>query len=168
MQLKRVSSDEIKRNYTQITGREALERLLAGDEIFSTGGWAWKVIGNKALARKYAQTDTYIDCKLQVSPFLDPKDSDWYVAPPFDARKEMLARPGEWVAKFFDEDDGEWHYVGFDVNSMSAVESKYLKNDVDYIFGKLVHKATTSEIDEAIPLDDADLAKLASLSKEGE
>lgn len=164
--LKRVSSDEIKRNYTQITGREALERLLAGDEIFSTGGWAWKVIGNKALARKYAQTDTYIDCKLQVSPFLDPKDSDWYVAPPFDARKEMLARPGEWVAKY--ETTYGWPYIGFDRKNMVAVESVLIKRDPVYNTALSVFAADADDIDRAIPLDDADLAKIASLSKEGE
>lgn len=157
--LKRVSSDEIKRNYTQITGREALERLLAGDEIFSTGGWAWKVIGNKALARKYAQTDTYIDCKLQVSPFLDPKDNDWYVAPPFDARKEMLARPGEWVAKY-GRIDG-WAYIGFDRDEMVVVGSTDIGQSVNLTDAELT--AMADQINEAIPLDDADLAKLAAL-----
>lgn len=162
--VKRVSSEEIKRNYTQITGREALERLLAGDEIFSTGGWAWKVIGNKALARKYTQTDTYIDCKLQVSPFLDPKDKDWYVAPPFDARKEMLARPCEWVAKY-ERTDG-WLYFGLDLNEMVVVGSFNISDVVE--FNDINEVPSASSISKAIPLDDADLAKLASLSKEGE
>lgn len=168
MQIKRVSSEEIKQNYTQITGREALERLLAGEEIFSVCGYAWKISGNVVLARDYVipvehhgDTSSTEISALQVSAFLDPEDNDWYVAPPFDARKEMLARPGEWVAKYSNVSDGAWQYVGFDRHEMIAVESDDLKTLVS--FEKTYETPATSCFDRAIPLDDADLAKLPAV-----
>lgn len=157
--LKRVGSDEIKRNYTQITGREALERLLAGEEVFSLGGWAWKAINNAILAREYEYANSYESCEIEVDAFLDPEDNDWYVAPPFDARKEMLARPGEWVAKY-ERTDG-WLYFGLDLNEMVVVGSFSINDAVEFNDTNEVPSARS--INEAIPLDDADLAKLAAM-----
>lgn len=167
MQLKRVSSDEIKRNYTQITGREALERLLAGETVYSAE-WAesWRLVEGAVSYRDCESDDNWEPSNIELRAFLDIEDGDWYVAPPFDARKEMLARPGEWVAKY--EKFGDWHYVGFDANSMVALESKNLESGAVFSSSSEVLLATADEINAAIPLDDADLAKLASLSKEGE
>lgn len=164
MQLKRVSSDEIKRNYTQITGREALERLLAGEEVFSAK-WAdsWKIFENELRTRECDTDGDFEPCTFDVNTILDPEDDDWYVAPPFDARKEMLARPGEWVAKY--EKFGNWRYVGFDLAEMAAVYSEDIYDVV--ALGISEGLPAASSINAAIPLDGADLAKLASLSKEG-
>lgn len=167
MQLKRVSSDEIKRNYTQITGREALERLLAGEEVFGAKFAASRRLVDGVISYRYCESvDNWKPSGIELRAFLDPEDDDWYVAPPFDARKEMLARPGEWVAKYSNVSDGGWQYVGFDRHEMIAVESDDLKTLVS--FEKTYETPATSCFDRAIPLDDADLAKLASLSKEGE
>lgn len=166
MQLKRVSSDEIKRNYTQITGEEAAARLFAGEEVFSVYRlMSWKIIDGKLCVKhlNFDHDKTYDTSKLYFNAFLD-ENTDWYVAPPFDARKEMLARPGEWVAKF--KTMSGWAYIGFDLPEMVAVYSENIGDAVD-INGPAIVPAAR-EINEAIPLDDADLAKLASLSKEGE
>lgn len=157
MQIKRVSSDEIKRNYTQITGREALGRLLAGETVYFSSGTTWKIEefelrGTHNDGRTFTVTE-------DLSSFLDPTETNWYVAPPFDARKEMLARPGEWVAKcqrFF-----SWAYIGFDRDEMVVVGSVEIGQSVNHTDAELAIMA--DEIDRAIPLDAADLAKLAAL-----
>lgn len=165
--LQRVSSDEIKRNYTQITGREALERLLAGETVYSAE-WAesWRLVDGAVSYRDCESDDNWEPSNIELRAFLDTEDGDWYVAPPFDARKEMLARPGEWVAKY--TEDGLTRYVGFDRNNMGAVESISLEKCASYNPDSSVFIMYADDIDRAIPLDDADLAKLASLSKEGE
>lgn len=166
--VKRVSSDEIKRNYTQITGEEAAARLFAGEEVFSVYRlMSWKIIDGKLCVKhlNFDHDKTYDTSKLYFNAFLD-ENTDWYVAPPFDARKEMLARPGEWVAKY--ESTYGWSYIGFDRKNMVAVESVLIKRDPVYNTELSVFAADADDIDRAIPLDDADLAKLASLSKEGE
>lgn len=162
--LKRVSSDEIKRNYTQITGREALERLLAVETVYSIDEIQWRIIDDELMY--LPKTRSYDTCELRVNDFLNPRDKNWYVAPPFDARKEMLARPGEWVAKYFSEYEQTWYYLGFDRNEMIAIGNEDIKSEVSYAL--FCESPEAEEIDRAIPLDDADLAKLASLSKEGE
>lgn len=167
MQIKRVSSEEIKQNYTQITGREALERLLAGEEVFS-GEFveSWRLVEGVVSYRDCESDDNWVSSDIELRVFLNPEDDDWYVAPPFDARKEMLARPGEWVAKYFDEGDQTWYYIGFDRNEMIAIGSENIKTEVSY--DRVYQTPESDEINEAIPLDAADLAKLASLSKEDE
>ena len=165
--LKRVSSDEIKRNYTQITGEEAAARLFAGEEVFSVYRlMSWKIIDGKLCVKhlNFDHDKTYDTSKLYFNAFLD-ENTDWYVAPPFDARKEMLARPGEWVAKYFNEDARTWDYLGFDRNEMIAIGGNDATSSVEYTV--LCETPGAEEINAAIPLDDADLAKLAVL-KAGE
>jgi len=160
MQLKRVSSDEIKRNYKQITGEEAAARLFTGEEVFSAYRlMSWKIIDGKLCVKhlNFDHDKTYDTSKLYFNAFLD-ENIDWYVEPPFDARKEMLARPGEWVAKYLVSDGAR--YVGFDTNEMIAVQSARLSEDVAWA---KTGAANGENIDRAIPLDDADLAKLAAL-----
>lgn len=159
MQIKRVSSEEIKRNYTQITGREALERLLAGEEVFAGTSESWKIIDEVLVARDCDTSLTFDRADFAVNSFLDPEDVDWYVAPPFDARKEMLARPGEWVAKC--QRFLSWAYIGFDRDEMVVVGSVEIGQSANHTDAELAIVA--DEIDRAIPLDDADLAKLAAL-----
>lgn len=165
MQIKRVSSEEIKQNYTQITGREALERLLAGEEVFSADSEeSWKIFENELRARDCESSDNWVSAGIELRVFFNAEDDDWYVAPPFDARKEMLARPGEWVAKYFSEHEQSWYYVGFDHNDMITIGKEDIKSEVSYAL--FCESPEAEEIDRAIPLDDADLAKLAAY-KEG-
>lgn len=159
MQIKRVSSEEIKRNFTQITGREALERLLAGEEVFAGTSESWKIIDEVLVARDCDTSLAFDRADFAVNSFLDPEDVDWYVAPPFDARKEMLARPDEWVAKY-ERADG-WLYFGLDLNEMVVVGSFNISDAVE--FNDINEVPSARSINEAIPLDDADLAKLAAL-----
>lgn len=166
--VKRVSSDEIKRNYTQITGREALDRLLAGEVVYSEE-WAesWRLVDGAVSFRDCESDDNWEPSDIELRAFLDSEDNDWYVEPPFDARKEMLARPGEWVAKYFDEDDRSWNYIGFSSKKMHAATTNDLRIKFEEVIGRNeIDVPVDKELDEAIPLDDADLAKLASLSKE--
>lgn len=153
--VKRVSSDEIKRNYTQITGEEAVMRLFAGERVFDGDGWSWQITDGKL--RFVNESQTPKPSSILFNVFLEP-ENDWYIAPPFDARKEMLARPGEWVAKY--TEDGVTRYVGFDAYEMIAVKSETLWKEVDWAETFAV---SGDHIDQAIPLDDADLAKLAAL-----
>lgn len=159
MQIKRVSSEEIKRNYTQITGEEAVMRLFAGERVFDGDGWSWQITDGKL--RFVNESQTPKPSSILFNVFLEP-ENDWYVAPPFDARKEMLARPGEWVAKY--ERTAGWLYFGLDLNEMVVVGSFNINDAVE--FNDINEVPSARSINEAIPLDDADLAKLASLSKE--
>lgn len=162
MQIKHVSSEEIKRNYTQITGREALERLLAGEEVFSSASpAAWVIIDGNVLWRDCARYELFEPSSIGLRAFLDTEDDDWYVAPPFDARKEMLARPGEWVAKY--ERTAGWLYFGLDLNEMVVVGSFGINDAVEFNATDEVPSAPS--ISKAIPLDDADLAKLAAVAE---
>lgn len=161
MQIKRVSSEEIKRNYTQITGEEAVMRLFAGERVFDGDGWSWQITDGKL--RFVNESQTPKPSSILFNVFLEP-ENDWYVAPPFDARKEMLARPCEWVAKYFNEYEQSWYYVGFDHNDMIAIGKEDIKSEVSYAL--FCESPEAEEIDRAIPLDDADLAKLAAY-KEG-
>lgn len=160
--IKRVSSDEIKRNYTQITGEEAVMKLFTGERVFDGDGWSWQITDGK-LRFVNGTKSAPAPSSILLNVFLEP-ENDWYVAPPFDARKEMLARPGEWVAKY--EKYGNWRYVGFDNAEMAAVYSENIYGFVALSISEGLPSADS--INAAIPLDDADLAKLASLSKEGE
>ncbi len=158
--VKRVSSDEIKRNYTQITGEEAVMRLFAKEEVFGASrGMSWKIVDGMLCRRTYLNgvAEECEESAMLFNAFL--KSTDWYIAPPFDARKEMLARPGEWVAKF--KTMTGWAFIGFDLPEMVAVYSENIGDAVD-INGPAIVPAAR-EINTAIPLDDADLAKLAAL-----
>ncbi|MBU5379940.1 hypothetical protein, partial [Pantoea septica] len=142
-------------------GEEAAARLFAGEEVFSVYRlMSWKIIDGKLCVKhlNFDHDKTYDTSKLYFNAFLD-ENTDWYVAPPFDARKEMLARPGEWVAKF--KTMSGWAFIGFDLPEMVAVYSENIGDAVD-INGPAIVPAAR-EINEAIPLDDADLAKLAAL-----
>lgn len=164
MQTKRVTSEEIKRNYTQITGREALERLLAGEEVFAGTSESWKIIDEVLVARDCDTSLAFDRADFAVNSFLDPEDVDWYVAPPFDARKEMLARPGEWVAKY--ETTSGWAYIGFDHAEMVVVGALDIGKNVYFTDAEVCPTAT--EIDVAIPLDMQDIGKIAwGEAKEG-
>lgn len=159
--VKRVSSDEIKRNYTQITGEEAVLRLFATEEVFSADRlMSWKIIDGTLHVRTcdIHSSGNYVKSKLNLNAFLSSRD--WYVAPPFDARKEMLARPGEWVAKY-QTMNGDYTYLGFDKAHMAVNARKSLDVPVSSA-GPVVFLAEET-INEAIPLDDADLAKLAAM-----
>lgn len=160
MQLKRVSSDEIRRNYMQITGREALERLLAGEEVFGAEFAESRRLVDGVISYRYCESvDNWKPSGIELRAFFDPEDDDWYVAPPFDARKEMLARPGEWVAKYTSL--GGVVYIGLDIKKMIAIGSFSIENTTELSLTSF--PVLASSIDEAIPLDYADLAKLVAM-----
>ncbi|OIN67410.1 hypothetical protein BLD48_05850 [Exiguobacterium sp. KRL4] len=162
---KRVSSEEIKRNYTQITGREALERLLAGEEIYAAdSAESWKLIDGVLSYRDCDIDNEFARASLSLNAILDPEDDDWYVAPPFEARKEMLARPGEWVAKY--ETTAGWAYIGFDHAEMVVVGALDIGKNVYFTDAEVCPQSF--EIDAAIPLDMQDIGKIAwGEAKEG-
>lgn len=150
---------DIAKEYVQVNGREALDRLLEGEAVYSVESClVLKVIDDVLCDRDYSIRDNFTESSIGLSAFLDPNYNDWYIKPPFDARKELLERPGEWVAKY--TTFGKWYYIGFDLDEMVAIQTDNMKNEVDYNDDNvdLVH---SYGIKNAVALDKEDLKFLA-------
>lgn len=153
---------DVEKEYIKITGREALGRLLEGEEVYSVRGKeAFKIIDDKLRIRDYFHEEPFEESSLELNTFLDPGDVDWYVAPPFDARKELFERPNEWVAKYYVESDHDYYYLGFDTSEMATVYSRCLEPTVN-MWGINSDSAGAEMLDNAIPLSEEDLKVLSA------
>ena len=61
--------------------------------------------------------------RWRFSEISDAKEETTMDSKQFDVRKEMLARPNEWVGAY--EWKGRWFKVGFSTETMSARQSKH-------------------------------------------
>lgn len=128
-----------KSRYTEISGREAANRLLDDLDIYSKDG-----------NRYYMQDGTVWmesgelagHVRLTIAETLSRK---WYVKKPFDVRAEMLARPNEWVGAY--EYKERWFKVRFNDKEM-RVETYNLSN------GSFVSGAMVGGFDFCIPIED--------------
>lgn len=118
--------------FVRVSGLKALERLQEGGIVATRDGKSvWKIIDDQLHYR--CPVEGFRVCHDQLNTFLNPSDDDWFIeATPFDVRKELLAHPGEWVGKYYDEKDDAWKYVGFDKDEMIVVISDRLKSKVAF------------------------------------
>ncbi|WP_290756956.1 MULTISPECIES: hypothetical protein [unclassified Exiguobacterium] len=66
----------------------------------------------------------------------------------FDVRKEMLARPNEWVGAF--QLSGRWLKAGFRTDVMHAVATPYWDESIE----RVMPQAFKDELDRCIPIED--------------
>lgn len=109
--------------YDQISGLEALKMILNGEEVFNTED------GEKML-KYYLKNDLIVydrDKQKAIGSLVTVNrllmSSDWYIKKPFDVRKEMLARPNEWVGAY--SVGYTWYKVGLCSVRMGLVITTY-------------------------------------------
>lgn len=137
---------DLKR-YSEINGREALERLSNGFEIYSKAGGKYQVdfsILDYTLSR---QDGILVKGEDIAIPFTltEILKETWYVKKPFDVRAEMLARPSEWVGAYKWKD--RWFKVRFNAEQMRAEESNLSKETV-------IAWVWSGGLDICIPIED--------------
>ena len=154
---------DVAKEYVQVTGREALDHLLEGEAVYSVESClVLKVIDGVLCCRDYSIRDNFTESSIGLSAFLDPNYNDWYIKPPFDARKELLERPNEWVAKYFAESEQTYYYLGFDSNEMCAVFNHNLEPEVT-VRNINADIAEGQMLDQAVPLSKNDIKVLSTM-----
>lgn len=138
------------KRFTEITGLEALKKLIQDETVFDVAGHKY-YIKNSKLVRDYGGIEA-LDSGLTIEEVLN---GTWYIKKPFDVRAEMLARPNEWVGAFKNT-DRKWMMIGFDTNHFNvsirylSLSGYYLPNDGSN-GGYGVAKNT---LDKCIPIED--------------
>ena len=100
--------------YEKIDGREALQRLVDGEEIFTGKGSKMRLdFENHQMVNGYGGVVSFYPLHAVLS-------GNWYVPKPFDVRQAMLDRPNEWVAAY-KAGAGKWFKIGFNTDAMKAV-----------------------------------------------
>lgn len=110
--------------FEKIDGREAVRRLANGEHIFSKVG-----VEYKTNAHGFLFYLDYVEKKWETSriAFNNLVAQGFYIPKPFDVRQAMRDKPDEWVGKFR-SGAGVWYKVGFDSDSMQAVEASFIFN----------------------------------------
>ena len=144
-----------KSRYTEICGREALERLSNGLDVYNDAGVKFQI--------DFEQLDYTLETSDKMVYFgeedvkpvtlIDVLKGAWYVKKPFDVRAEMLARPNEWVGAFRGP-DGRWHKVGFDTEIISAIETPYVSVVKVKFDQASVAASNYEELEKCIPIED--------------
>lgn len=144
--------DETK--YEKINGREAIRRLVAGEQIYKNEKVSYKLTVHQdypSLMRfngPHSINDHYSNCPATVDYICG---QSWYIKKPFDVRKTMFDRPNEWVAAYND-DHGAWIQVGFDTVGMRPVKAYHgYTGDVE---GGKSDSPTPFELEKCIPIED--------------
>lgn len=145
----------IKDNQEKISGLTAIDHMVKGKLTYSPGGVMRRINDNK-LEFSYDGI-LWKESRMLLAEFLSP-NNEWYAEPPFDPRKEMLTRPGEWVAKYFCEATERWHYIGLDTKEMAAVIDTNIESEVSYDAEGWL--AESYDIDRTVALDKEDLKRL--------
>lgn len=134
--------------YEKIDGREALDRMEKGEEVYDRSGIRFRKIFGEI--RYTALDGGFRATNMSMNHFLF--DEDWYIPKPFDVRQAMRDKPDKWVGKY--EMNSFWYKVGFDTKNFMAVDTRLL-NDVPTSFdlGEVDH-VLSAELDACIPLED--------------
>lgn len=144
--------------YNKIKGKTVLGRLHAGEFVFDSKGL--KYFLNKENNFKLFVTNG-IDLEECDRKFNELLEKDWFIPKPFDARKEMLKKPNQWIAKILDPETNTWNYIGFSNKKMHAAKTDDLLEKFDEIIeGKEVSVPTDEQLDNAVPLDQSDQVAL--------
>lgn len=136
--------------YEKIDGREALDRMDKGDEVYDRSGIKFRKIFGEI---KYTRTDgAFKATDMPINTFLF--EEDWYVLKPFDVRQAMRDKPDEWVGVYQDN-DGRSYKVGFDTNRFLAVETE-LESDASVANDFSRVRGTSPEnLERCTPIEDA-------------
>lgn len=152
-----VAKEETKmdlKRYEKIDGREALERLANGLEIYGFSGLKYQVdflISDYKLWSGEKECGNGEDTPTPLTLTEILKET-WYVKKPFDVRAEMLARPDEWVGAFRDSKN-VWHKIGLDSKYMVAVETRFEEIKPNWNDDRC-DMATLGELKKCIPFED--------------
>lgn len=134
--------------YENISGREALKRLLNDETVFNWCGDAYQIEDGLVIEKTGKGNEFCANLTLNGVIGAD----GWYILKPFDVRQAMLDRPNEWVGAI--ECGGYWFKIGLDMRRMNVV-STIFKNDVPVLSHHPVVSTTFSlELDNCIPLED--------------
>ena len=132
--------------FQKIDGREALKRLVEGEEIYTDKGSKMRLdFENHQIVNGYGGA-------ISLCPLQSILTRTWYVPKPFDVRQAMLERPNEWVGAF--EVAENWYKVGFDTTFMQmACASISSEISVDLSEDR-VFEVQLSNLINCIPIED--------------
>lgn len=141
--------------FEKIEGREALRRLLDGENIYVDESTFVHLPIYNDLQRvdivngKPKSEDDWIS----ITEFVE---HEWFIKKPFDVRQAMRDKPDEWVGAF--KHQGLWHKIGFNLNQMevvvSTLKSSALVKDCSRNY---FNSVDTSFLDSSIDLNDVPL-----------
>lgn len=138
--------------YEKIEGREALRRLLDGENIYVDENTFVHLPIYNDLQRvdivngKPMSEDDWIS----ITEFIE---HEWFIKKPFDVRQAMRDKPDEWVG-VYQENDGSLYKVGFDTNRFLAVETELESEaSVTYDFPN-VRGTYPEDLERCIPIED--------------
>lgn len=134
--------------YEKIDGREALDRMEKGEEVYDRSGIKFRKIFGEI--RYMTMDGAFKATNMSMNHFLF--DEDWYIPKPFDVRQAMLDRPNEWVGAF--EFEGAWYKVGFDTVQFMSVSAPINGSESvdERIYG--VTRVVRDSLDACIPIED--------------
>ncbi|WP_214780653.1 hypothetical protein [Exiguobacterium sp. s22] len=137
--------------YEKINGREALRRLLDGEEVYAESGEKYRI--DPSYDRLYYVPTPMHHENLSVVNVNDVFRDDWYIKKPFDVRQAMRDKPDEWVGAF-KNDGGVWCKVGFDSRNHMAIEVILSHIGAPFFESVGAGYALSAELDACIPLDE--------------
>lgn len=143
----------------KISGAQVIGMLHAGEYVFDKRGC-------KHYFKEGEGSTLYVDMQGVEIPSQATYNSvingEWYTDHTFDVRKELISRPDEWVAKYYNEIN-QACYVGFDSEAMLPVESVNIASKVKYNPSTYTLYTPSESLNKAVPLDKEDLRVLITL-----
>lgn len=105
--------------YEKIDGREALKRLVDGENIYVDESTFFHLPTYNELLKVEIINGkpTSKEDWVSITEFFE---HEWFVKKPFDVRQAMIERPNKWVGAYKGP-YGTWYKVGFDGMYMTAI-----------------------------------------------
>lgn len=132
--------------YEKIDGREALDRMEKGEEVYDRSGIRFRKIFGEI--RYTALDGGFRATSMSMNHFLF--DEDWYIPKPFDVRQAMRDKPNQWVGLYV-TDDRKKYKVGFNPKRFTVVFTEFESEVKPDVCGRV---PLTSELDDCIPIED--------------
>ena len=133
--------------FEKIDGREALKRLVEGEEVFTGKGSKMRLdLENHQMVNGYGGVMSFYPVNAILA-------GTWYIPKPFDVRQAMLERPNEWVGAYTNFED-EWFKVGFDTKRMRPVRSFMNSEAKVNLQDTRVFVIELADLDLCIPIED--------------
>jgi hypothetical protein len=134
--------------YEKIDGREALKRLLGGEEVRDVSDDAFILDGTIfVLVRKSGAYEILNDSLRRIL------ENDWYIPKPFDVRQAMRDKPGKWLGAY-QNDEGQLFKVGFDAKHFNVIAKLFNSELPVNTETPGVSFPSPEEIDRCIPIED--------------
>lgn len=135
-------------DFELIKPKDAIERLLGGDQIFDKHGNVY-YMNKETETMWYKNKNTDHEDYTSLTQMLL---QEWYVEKPFDVRKTLVKNPNKWVAVYLGQECPHWFKIGFDLQAMSVVKTHYSFDvEVDDKSGK-VNYLDDIELEEILDL----------------